>query len=184
MLKFAPLFNGNLLRLAAPLPDDKDVFAQWTRSDDYMRLLDDDPVKPLSAAQFASFDSAAANDSFYFHLRTLQNDQLIGFVVLFNLKWGNQSAEMAIGIGAPDYRGKGYGQDALRLILNYAFNELNLYRVGLSVMTYNHAAIKAYERAGFVREGVRRGAVQREGARHDLALYGILREEWLNRPNA
>jgi RimJ/RimL family protein N-acetyltransferase len=176
---FTPLFNGTLTRLAAPLPEDKEVFASWTRSDDYLRLLDDDPVRPVSPANFAHFDSASPNDSFYFHIRTLENDHLIGFVALFNIKWSNQSAEMAIGIGASEYRGKGYGQDALRLILNYAFAELNLYRIGLSVIAYNHAAIKAYERAGFVREGVQRKAVQRQDARHDLLLYGILRDEWM-----
>ncbi len=176
---FTPLFSGALTRLAAPLPEDKDVFAAWTRSDDYLRLLDDDPVRPASPAAFGHFDGAGSGDSYYFHIRTLQDDALIGFVALFNLKWSNQSAEMAIGIGAPEYRGKGYGQDALRVILNYAFGELNLYRVGLHVIAYNRAAIKAYERAGFVREGAQRGAVQRQGERHDLLLYGILREEWL-----
>lgn len=178
MFKFSPLFNGTLVRLAAPLPEDKEIFARWTRSDDYLRLLDDDPIRPESAAFYSSFDSAESNSSSYFHLRTLEGDHLIGFVVLFNIKWSSQSADMAIGIGAPNFRGKGYGQDALRLILNYAFSELNLHRVGLSVMAYNTEAIKAYERVGFVREGVRRQAVQREGTRHDLVLYGILREEW------
>lgn len=175
---FTPIFSGSLLRLAAPQAADQEIFAAWTQDDEYMRLLDDDPVRPLPALNFASFGEPRGNHDYYFHLRTLADDQLIGFVVLFNLKWSSQSAQLAIGIGSVDFRGKGYGQDALRLILNYAFSELNLNRVGLTVMDYNTRAIKAYERAGFVREGAQRQAVRRGGAYHDLLVYGILRAEW------
>ncbi len=178
---FTALFTGKLVRLAAPLPEDRESFVVWSQRDDYMRLLDDDPVRPLAHGSFDSFGSAPNDHSYYFHLRTLDGDKLIGFVVLFNTKWASGSAEMAVGIGEPAYRGHGYGSDALGLILNYAFSELNLFRVGLSVMDYNTAAIKAYERAGFVLEGRRRQMVLREGQRFDLLLYGITRDEWMQR---
>lgn len=173
-----PLFTGKLLRLAAPLPEDKAVVAEWTRDDEYMRNLDDDPVRPLSPDAWAALEAQHAEGRILFHLRTLADDRLIGFAAIHNISWSSQFAEFAIGIGVPEYRGKGYGQDALQLLLNYAFSELNFYRMGLTVMAYNEKAIKAYERAGFVKEGVRRGAVQRDGARHDVLLYGILRDEW------
>jgi RimJ/RimL family protein N-acetyltransferase len=174
---FDPLFRGKLVRLAAPLPEDSAHLATWSQDDVYMRLLDDDPVRPMAPTQFANFASPNPSD-YYFHLRTLADDTLIGFVVLFNIKWSSQAAEMAIGIGLPEFRGKGYGSDALRLILKYAFDELNLYRVGLTVIDYNTDAIRAYERVGFVQEGVKRRAIQRNGKRFDLVCYSILREEW------
>jgi RimJ/RimL family protein N-acetyltransferase len=176
---FDPIFTGDLLRLTSPQVDDQEVFALWTQDDEYMRLMDDDPVRPQSIANFANFGKAISNDNFYFHLRTLEDNQLIGFVVLFNLKWRNQTAEMAIGIGPKQFWGKGYGRDALNLILNYAFSELCLHRVSLTVLEYNACAIKAYERVGFQREGTHRQAIQRNGQRYDLLLYGILREEWM-----
>ena len=175
-----PIFSGALVRLAAPQPEDGEAFARWSQDDEYMRLLDDDPVRPLSLANFVDFATPNPSD-YYFHLRTLADDKLIGFVVLFSIKWSNQTAQMAIGIGAREYRGKGYGSDALRLILSYAFSELNLYRIELTVIAYNVGAIRAYERAGFVREGVKRQAIQRDGQRFDLISYGILRDEWLAR---
>ena len=175
---FSPLFTSKRIRLATPLPEDKASFVRWSEDEDYTRMLDDDPIRPLSEANFGHFDGSASADNPYFHIRTLDNDTLIGFVVLFNIKWSNQSAEMAIGIGDKNYRGKGYGAEALHLILNYAFNELNLYRVGLTVIGYNTPAIKSYERAGFVLEGTRRKAIQRYGQRYDLLQYGILRDEW------
>ncbi len=183
MTTFAPIFKGKRVRLAAPQADDAAHFARWSTDDNYMRLLDDDPVQPRPEAAFAHFGQGGAEpgrtpDDYYFHLRTLDDDSLIGFAVLFSIKWPSQHAELAIGIGDPAYRGKGYGADALRVLLNYAFSELNLYRVELTVMAYNTAAIAAYERVGFVREGVKRGAVLRYGQRHDLVCYAILRPEW------
>jgi RimJ/RimL family protein N-acetyltransferase len=178
-MMFDPIFTGQHCRLASPMADDAETFALWTQDDNYMRMLDDDPVRPEAPINYASFGDASDKNSYYFHLRTLSEDILIGFVVLFNFKWGNQSAEMAIGIGDTSYRGKGYGQDALKLILNYGFNELNLHRISLTVMDYNTPAIKAYERAGFVLEGKHRQAVQRQGKRYDLLLYGMLQDEFL-----
>lgn len=175
---FTPIFTGSLLRLTAPQSEDQEIFATWTQDDTYMRFMDDDPIRPHSPANFSGFGEAVKADDYYFHLRTLHDNQLIGFVVLFNLKWRNQTAELAIGIGPEAYRGKGYGYDALQLILNYGFSELALRRVSLTVMDYNTRAIKAYERVGFQREGAQRQAIHRSGAYYDLLLYGILREEW------
>lgn len=181
---FTALFTSQRLRLAAPQPEDQTVFAAWTQDDEYMRLLDDDPVRPQSAATFSSFGDATRSDDYYFHLRTLDGDHLIGFVVLFNLKWRNQTAQLAIGIGDREYRGQGYGQEALHLILQYAFVELGLRRVSLTVLDYNTRAIHAYERVGFQREGIERRAIWRNGRTFDLLHYGILREEWLaQQPN-
>jgi RimJ/RimL family protein N-acetyltransferase len=176
---FAPLFKGRLLRLAAATPDDQAIMAAWTLDDVYMRMLDDDPIRPQSLAWYQHVGGQDGPNSAYFHLHTLADDMFIGFVVLHSIKWASQTCELAIAIGPSEYRGKGYGQDALRLILNYAFDELNLHRVGLTVMEYNTAAILAYEKVGFVREGAKRQMVHRQGQRYDLLVYGILREEWL-----
>jgi RimJ/RimL family protein N-acetyltransferase len=175
---FSPLFTGRLVRLAAATPDDQEALAAWSLDDMYLRMLDDDPIRPQTAASYHHASNPDGQGSVYFHLRTLQEDKFVGFVVLHSIKWASQTSELAIAIGLPEYRGKGYGQDALRLILNYAFAELNLYRVGLTVMAYNTAAIKSYERAGFILEGAKRQMVCREGQRHDLLIYGILRDEW------
>jgi RimJ/RimL family protein N-acetyltransferase len=83
-----------------------------------------------------------------------------------------------MGFGDRQNWGKGYGTEAMRLALNFAFNELNLHRVQLSVFDYNERAIALYEKMGFVREGVYREYLQRDGKRYDMYLYGLLRREW------
>ena len=66
----------------------------------------------------------------------------------------------------------------MRVILRFAFTELNLHRVSLTVFDYNQRAIRSYEKAGFRMEGRQRGFLKREGQRWDLIYMGILRSEW------
>jgi RimJ/RimL family protein N-acetyltransferase len=67
----------------------------------------------------------------------------------------------------------------MKLILQYAFMELNLHRVSLDVFDYNPRAIHSYEKVGFKMEGRQRGILLREGKRWDMVFMGILRKEWL-----
>ncbi len=85
---------------------------------------------------------------------------------------------MGISIGEKEYWGKGYGTDAMRVVLRYAFTELNLHRVSLTVFEYNPRAIRSYEKAGFTLEGREREAVFRSGKRTDMIYMGVLREDW------
>ena len=103
---------------------------------------------------------------------------MVAFVSLEDILWAHGVAWLGIGIGDRDQWGKGYGRDAISLVLSYAFRELNLHRVQLSVFEYNERAIALYEKLGFRQEGVYREFMQREGRRYDMYLYGILRSEW------
>ena len=174
------LFQGKLVRLAPSTRDDAEVFARWSQDADYMRNLDTDYARPFSAESYIErFNPGHESpNSVTFYLRTLEDDRLIGFVAIDTIEWNNQVGLLAIGIGEPDYRGRGYGADALRLILRYAFDELNLHRVGLDVIANNAQAIQAYERVGFRQEGIQRDAVLRDGQRYGLMVMGILRHEW------
>jgi RimJ/RimL family protein N-acetyltransferase len=174
------LFRGELVRLVAPSERDAPVLARWSEDAGYLRTVDSDYARPLSSEEFAlrlSPDQADPN-RLEFHLRTLADDRLIGFVALHSVEWNNGAALLAIGIGEPEYRSKGYGTDALQLILRFAFHELNLFRVGLDVIATNSRAIRVYEKLGFRCEGRMRGAVLRDGCRTDRIFMGILRDEW------
>jgi RimJ/RimL family protein N-acetyltransferase len=174
------LFTGRLVRLAAPSRDDAEAFARWSQDAEYLRGLDTDYARPYSAETFIErFLPARENpNGVLFHLRTLADDRLIGFVALHSIEWNNRAGLLSVGIGEAEYRGRGYGSDALGLALRYAFGELNLWRVGLTVIADNVAAIRAYERAGFQHEGAARVVVPRDGQRHDVVLMGILCDEW------
>lgn len=172
------LFCGRLVRLCAPATEDADLMASWSEDPEYQRQLDTDYARPQTAKQIEErFLQPGANEVL-FHLHTLTDKRMIGFLALHSIEWNNGAAVLSMGIGDAKYRGKGYGSDALRLGLNYAFSELNLYRVGLDVIASNTRAIRAYEKAGFRLEGAMRAAVYRDGVRVDRLIMGILRPEW------
>lgn len=175
------LFKGKLIRLIAVRNSDAEEMASWQEHSDYLRKVDTDFALPKSIEALRERDQSKGAGNIEFRLRTLEEDKLIGFVALHGMEWNNQACLLAIGIGNPEYRGKGYGTEALNLILRYAFYELNLNRVGLDVISYNLPAIKAYEKAGFKVEGQMRSAVLRDGKQYDRVIMGILREEWMEK---
>jgi RimJ/RimL family protein N-acetyltransferase len=102
----------------------------------------------------------------------------VGDIDLFRIDERNRSAMIGIGIWSAEDRGKGYGYDALRTVVRWAFEHLNLHRIELNVDPENAAALRIYERAGFVVEGRRRKHHFERGAYHDELTMGILREEF------
>lgn len=171
------LFKGNLVKLTSVRPEDAAIMATWEENSDYLRNLDTDIAYPHSVAELEE-DKERSHNSAYFRLRTIEDDTLIGFVVIHSIEWNNRVGSLAIGIGDTNYQNKGFGSEALELILRYAFHELNLHRVGLDVIGYNGRAIRAYEKAGFVEEGRLRSAIYRDGNYSDRIIMGILRSEW------
>jgi RimJ/RimL family protein N-acetyltransferase len=95
-----------------------------------------------------------------------------------NLDWRNRSTEVGIVIGDKSYWDQDYGTEAMQLLLEYAFNTLNLHRVYLRVFEDNPRAIRAYEKAGFIHEGRMRQAEYRRGGYRDVLLMSVLRSEW------
>lgn len=180
MTEFGKLFTGKLVRLAAPTnPEFAEAQARWTHDAEYMRLSNGRHATPASAAQVQRhLDKHKAQDNeFWFAIRTLEDDKLIGDINL-EVMWNHQTAVMGIGIGEPDYRSKGYGTDAVRLICRYGFQELGLWRIHLHVFSNNPRAVRAYEKAGFTHEVRQRAALYRDGERLDNLTMGLLRSEW------
>ena len=104
------------------------------------------------------------------------DDRLIGICGFDNIV--GQINILFIGIGDEECRNKGLGKEALNLLIDYGFNEMNFYKLQLHVIEYNKAAIKLYESLGFVREGLYRGYIYRDGRRYHMYLYGLFKNEW------
>lgn len=177
------LFKGKLVRLVAQDPEkDTETVAGWDRDTEYKRLLDVDPVVPPATKAWRERLEQQADERFFpFGVRTLADDVLIGFILLMRISYVNGDAYVGIGMGHPDYRGKGYGTDAMNVILRFAFQELNLNRVSLEALASNARAIRSYEKCGFVLEGQTRGTEFRDGVRGNIVEMGILKSEWEKR---
>lgn len=178
------LFTGKLVRLVAADPDRlAEHFSRWSRDSEFFRLMGDDPSRPFSKRNnkefFEKILEKNGQETFAFLIETVETGQVIGDLsIQSEISWTHGDAIVGIGLGEREFWGKGYGTEAMRLLLNYAFNELNLHRMSLDVFEYNPRAIRSYEKAGFVMEGRERQSLRREGQRWDIVHTGILRSEW------
>lgn len=178
------IFQGQLVRLGADEPATvAAAMVRWSRDSEYYRLLDDEMPHLRSTQEWQAWMEKELEDDQpyrgnFFSIHTLEGDRYIGFVGLGGIAWHHGEASIGIGIGEREFWGRGYGTDAMRVILRYAFTELNLFRVSLGTFEYNARAIRSYEKAGFVLEGRIRQTVNRAGRRWDLLCMGILKEDW------
>ncbi len=109
-----------------------------------------------------------------FGIRLLEGGSLIGTCQLHAIDPIHRTAELQIRI-APSHHGQGYGTEAVGLLLDHAFKDLNLHRVQLHVFATNARAIRVYEKAGFAREGVLLEAAYIDGKYVDVVVMGVLR---------
>ena len=174
------LWQGAALRLTAMTKDDLPTLARWHADAGFLRLLDARAAKPQTSDDVTRWvdEAQRSANGYLFAVRPLAGEDLLGFVELDGIHWNRGVAWLAIAIGDRDNWGKGIGTETMDLILRFAFHELNLHRVQLTVFEYNDRAIAVYERLGFQREGVYREALYRDNVRYDMYLYGLLRREW------
>jgi RimJ/RimL family protein N-acetyltransferase len=173
------LLRGDLVRLTALDEQDVPVVTRWYEDVGYLRLQDTNFARPLGREGVAAeLKQLGEGNNILLAIRTVNDDALIGTIGFYEIEWSNQTAWLGVGIGDRENWGKGYGGEAMRLLLRYAFCELNLYRLQLTVLDYNARAIALYEKLAFRREGVFRQFGQRDGKRYDMYLYGLLRPEW------
>ena len=111
----------------------------------------------------------------------LDDERPIGTIGLFELDQTNGSAGIGITIGDPADTGAGLGTDALEALLDFGFGQLRMERLWLHVYDENARAIRSYEKAGFVREGVLRHHGYFDGEFKDVVAMAILRDEWAAR---
>jgi RimJ/RimL family protein N-acetyltransferase len=176
---------GDFVHLTAEEPAVlAEACARWNTDSEFQRLLDANVAYQISAKKISEWiqqDQEKNPPPYYlFGIRILEDEHLIGWLDLEGTLFPHGEAFVGIGMGVRESWGKGYGTDAMRVILRFAFQELNLRRVSLDTFEYNPRAIRSYEKAGFVLEGRARGYLNREGKRWDLIFMGILQEEWLS----
>ena len=116
--------------------------------------------------------------NYNFFIVTLDDDKLIGTVGLEKFDAINRTATLGIFIGDKEYRSQVYGTEAIKLILDYGFNYLNLNNIKLDLMSFNERALKCYQKCGFKEYGRRRKCKFINGKYYDCIEMDILAEEF------
>lgn len=119
-------------------------------------------------------------DTYNFSIEDIETGLYIGGCGINKIDWKNRVATVGIYIGDKDFRGKGYGTEAMRLLVDFIFNQININRIQLFVFSFNERAIKSYKKNGFIEEGRLKQSVFRNGRYYDEVVMAILREDYLN----
>lgn len=163
---------------------DMETIYKWFSNTEFLRYYDYYPPVPLNKEEVDKVfnDYENSNKSKVFAVRL--DSAIIGLAGFDDIIEENQVATLFIGLGNESERGKGYGSEAMRLLLEYGFNRLSFHRIQLNVLEFNQGAIALYEKHGFKKEGIFREFVLRDSKRYNLLLYGLLRNEWIKNRGA
>jgi diamine N-acetyltransferase len=159
---------------AADLP----FIRQWA-NDPELRALTGE-VLPMSQAGAEEFLERVRTerDRVWFAVVLREEDQMIGEAGLLRMFHAWRATDLSIILGDKQSWGKGYGTEAIRLLLDYAFGSLNFHRVALGVVGFNERALRFYEKIGFKREGVQRDGYYLDHGYHDFVMMSLLESEY------
>ncbi|MCA9796788.1 MAG: GNAT family N-acetyltransferase [Candidatus Eremiobacteraeota bacterium] len=165
--------TGDLVRLAPLVEADLALLFEWINQRDLQ--LGNGAFRPVSQSEHRSWYEALPQrrDQVVFAVRQHSDDSLLGSCQLVNIDPLARNAELRIRLGR--LPGRGFGTEATRLLLDFAFGDLNLERVYLFVQEQNQAARRVYEKVGFEVEGRLRRHAFVDGQFRDILVMGVLR---------
>lgn len=175
-----PFIEGNSVHVRGLLVEDaQGPMGQWTNDREVTRTMYRG-LYPTDAESIAKdIEVMRANPSeVEFAVIETATDRHVGVVGIHSLNWLARSCEFRILMGERDVWGKGYGTEATQLMVVYAFEVLNMHKVWLGVVKDNSAAVRCYEKAGFIQEGELRDEVYRNSQYYNAVRMSILRDEY------
>ncbi len=174
------MFSSNRINLRKVTEDDAAIYHKWRNNPVVMENTSPN-LDVYTQEETEGFIREITNsiDSKCYMIELKDQDQSIGIVSLINIDYKNRNAECIIDIGEKDYWSKGYGREAMELVLNYSFTEMNLHKVYLRFFSFNHRAMKLYEKLGFVKEGEQKEHIFRNGQWHGVTLMAIFQGDYL-----
>ncbi len=169
--------KGKQIFLSPFLKEDRLILFEWINNKELVEF--NSVYKPVSRESHDSWfeNLPLRKDAVIFGVRTLFDEKLIGSCQLSSINNVTRNAELQIRIGDFSMMNKGLGTEAVKLLLDYGFNKLNLKRIYLHVFATNERAINAYKKCGFRKEGVLREAAYINGRHIDANIMGILKRE-------
>ena len=166
---------GEKTILRAIEPSDADEYFKWINDESTNFYRGNYSPTSFADCRQALEDFAATPNSLTLIIAAGDGQTTLGLVGLRGICLRSRRAETWVYIGDPAQWGKGYATDAMRVLLGYAFDSLNLHRIWLECDPKNTGAVKVYERLGFLREGIHRDGYFKRAEYHDTITMGLVR---------
>ena len=176
-----PNYIGQNVMLREYRQDDFAAIRKWVndqKTTEYLSAIFWFPQTERDTSDFLERVMRGAPNASHFIIANVTDESYIGQLDIFEINWKIRLGKLGMVIGSEAKRGKGYGSEALLLLLNYTFGVLGLERLELDVYAENKRAIRCYEKAGFVHEGVRRHAAMVGGRYADVVMMSVIKADW------
>ncbi len=170
---------GNLCYISPCAEEDAKKWATWFNDTEITILLGDEVYRPTSTTKERdSILHCIGTNYQMFEIIDKHTDEAIGRIILFDIDHVDRRAMLGIVLGEKEYWGKGYGQEAVKLILDYGFNLLNLNNIMLGTFEFNQRALSSYRKVGFKEIGRRRQARIIGSKKYDVIFMDLLADEF------
>lgn len=175
------MFTGKLVRLRSYKKEDIPLALEYINDEEVNKNLMPGIPYPFTLEDQEKWYSnqSATKDIYNFAMETLEDGKYIGGCGVNSVDWKNSHVEIGIFIGDKKCWSKGYGTDALQLLIDFIFNEMNIHKIKLSVYSFNKRAIRCYEKCGFKQDGVLREEIFKNGRYYDKWEMSLLRSDRL-----
>jgi len=172
--------SGKRLHLRALETEDLDRCRRWVNDPDIRQfILNQMPFDEIGERQWhESRDRGQFRTDITLAMVLKKGSRHIGLTGIHHIDWINRTASTGAIIGEAAYREKGYGSEAKAIVLQYAFDTLDLHRICSTVLATNLRSLAYLKKSGYRQEGVLREHIYRNGERVDEIQLGILAEEW------
>jgi len=177
-MKYFKKIPGERVYLSPYSPEDIELYTKWMNDSAVTDGLGDTNVQFNLINEKEWIDDILKKAEPAFAIVSAETDKAIGGIGLFEIKPVHRSASVGILIGDYENRGKGFGTEAMKLIVGYGFDVLNLRNIMLRVYDFNEIAYKSYLKVGFKEMGRQRGAHYLNNKYHDIIHMDITREDW------
>lgn len=168
---------GDIVYLSPMNSEDYLKYVEWLNNYEIAKGVNH-VTNVLSIEAEKAWLEKATSEKYIFAIVNKENDTLLGNISLMKIHEVNRTAELGIFIGDENYLSRGYGSEAIMLLLDYAFRYVNLNNIMLRVFDYNKRAIKAYEKCGFKTFGVWKKSHYFDGEYSDEIYMNILKEDF------
>jgi diamine N-acetyltransferase len=150
----------------------------WANDPEIRRLTGE--VRPMSEAGADEFFERVRTDQdrVWFVVALRKTDQIIGEAGLLRIFAAWRTADLSLIIGEKEAWGQGYGTEAIRLLMDYAFGALNFHRLAIGVVGFNERALCFYRKVGFKQEGIQRDGYYLDHHYHNFVMMSILEHEF------
>lgn len=176
-MKYVKKLAGEKCYLSPMSPEYSEIIAKWS-NDMEVSIHTGDASDMITYDLQRSYLESAIKNGYSFLIVRMDNDEPVGTCRLKQINLINRRAEIGIFIGEKNCWNMGIGTEAIRLLLDFGFNIINLRNIMLEVYSFNERAIRAYEKCGFKEIGRRRKSLIYGGKEYDEVYMDILSEEF------